>query len=348
MSGGVDSSAAVILLKDDFDVVGVTLKLFDYADEEKRGCCTEADAVFAAQAAAKCGIPHYTFNYTELFTREVIEKFSRQYIDGLTPNPCIDCNTFVKFGALFDRADELGCDYIATGHYAVCEFDQDSGRYLLKKSPSDKDQSYVLYTLTQENLSRVLFPLGAFTDKAEVRRLAFEHGFENHRKPDSQDICFVPDGDYAAFLRRFAGVKSEAGDFISQSGEVIGRHGGHLKYTIGQRRGLGVGFGKPMYVCGKNPQSNEVVLTEESGLSSGGFVANQLNWIAIENLDGNLTCKVKTRYRQAEVPCEVTSTKDGGVRVEYAEPQKKAAPGQRAVFYDGNVVIGGGVIVGNL
>lgn len=350
MSGGVDSSAALLLLKEQYEVLGVTLQLHDgeYERDGLKTCCSLSDIEDARQVASRFGIPHYVYNFKELFREKVIESFVRSYEAAYTPNPCIDCNRFIKFEGLLDRARSLGCDFIATGHYARVDREEESGRYLLKKAvcadgENEKDQSYVLYTLTQEQLSHTLFPLGSL-GKAEVRALAAEHGLLNAEKPDSQDICFVPDGDYAAFIEGYTGQSGTAGDVLDPDGRVVGRHGGLIHYTVGQRRGLGIAFGKPAYVIGKNAAENTLIVGSERDLYSDTLRAGELNWISIETLTEPILCKAKIRYRMEEQPCAVYPESDGSVTVVFSEPQRAVTPGQRVVFYDGDTVIGGGVI----
>ncbi|MCM1334102.1 MAG: tRNA 2-thiouridine(34) synthase MnmA [Bacteroides sp.] len=350
MSGGVDSSAALILLKEGYEILGVTLKLHDgeYETEGGKTCCSLSDVEDARQVASRFGVPHYVYNFKELFREQVIERFVRGYERGETPNPCIDCNRFIKFEGLLDRARSLGCDHIATGHYARIERDGESGRYLLKKAISidgknEKDQSYVLYDLTQEQLAHTLFPLGEL-EKSEVRALAAKNGLVNAEKPDSQDICFVPNGDYAAFIEGYTGKSYAPGDVLDTGGAVVGRHGGLIHYTVGQRRGLGIAFGKPAYVIGKNADENTLVVGSERELYADTFRARELNWISIEALNEPILCKAKIRYRMEEQSCAVYPKADGSVTVVFREPQRAVTPGQRAVFYDGDTVIGGGVI----
>ncbi len=351
MSGGVDSSAALAVLNDNYELIGVTLKLHDgeYEQEGQKTCCSLTDIEDAKQVAARFGVMHYVYNFKDLFGEKVIKSFIESYEKGLTPNPCIDCNRYIKFEGLLERAVSLECDYIATGHYARVEYDEEKGRWILKKAISadgenDKDQSYVLYNLTQEQLSHILFPLGSLK-KSEVRELAEKNALVNADKPDSQDICFVPDGNYAAFIEKNTGRKSEPGDVKNTDGKVVGRHNGLINYTIGQRKGLGIAFGRPTYVIGKNTEDNSLIVGSEEELRGKSLIADDLNWISIPELTEPILCKAKTRYRMKEQPCVVYPEADGRVYVEFSEPQRAITPGQRVVFYDGDVVIGGGVIV---
>lgn len=351
MSGGVDSSAALLMLKDKYELMGVTLQLYDNGDltcDMKGTCCSLSDVEDARAVAAKFNVPHYVFNFKDRFREQVIARFNQSYLDGETPNPCIDCNRYIKFEAMLDRALSLECDYIATGHYARVEYDENRGRWLLKKAISEdgdnsKDQSYVLYNLTQEQLSHILFPLGAIK-KSEVRRLAEKNGLVNADKPDSQDICFVPDGNYAAFITKTTGINPKHGNVVDSSGHVFGRHNGLINYTIGQRKGLGIAFGKPMYVIGKDSEKNIVIVGTDEELFSKILTARDLNWISVPELTEPIKCKAKTRYKQVEQPCTVYPLENGNVRVEFEQPQRAITAGQRVVFYDGDIVVGGGVI----
>jgi len=349
MSGGVDSAVAALLMKArGFDCIGITMRLFSNDDvgvDTKRSCCSLEDAADAEQAANRLDIPFYVFNMAEDFKKQVIERFICQYQQGATPNPCIDCNRFIKFEKLFSRAVQLGMDCVVTGHYAQVEQDTDTGRFLLKKAiDPTKDQSYVLYAMTQNQLACTQFPLGKLT-KAEVRVIAAKHGFSNAEKPDSQDICFVRDGDYAAFITQYTGQDCEAGNFIDTQGHIIGRHNGHIRYTIGQRKGLGVAFGKPMYVCEKNPKENTVTLCEDAGLFTKAFYAADFNWIPFEAPEGPIRVKAKIRYNQQEQWATAQVADNDRVYIAFEHPQRAIAKGQAVVLYDGDIVVGGGTIV---
>ena len=356
MSGGVDSSVAALLCQQQgFDCVGVTLALTDNSDrglpEEafpgERTCCSVDDVADARSVAFRLGMPFYVFNFKEAFRREVMDRFAAAYQRGETPNPCIDCNRYIKFAKLMHRGAEIGFPYVATGHYARVEQDGATGRWLLKKGlDENKDQSYMLYSLTQWELSRLLLPLGGLT-KEETRRLAEEHGFVNARKQDSQDICFVPDGDYAAFIRRWTGRDFPPGDFVGTGGEVYGQHKGIIHYTVGQRKGLGLSFHQPMFVKELDVENNQVVLSKAEELFSQTVAARDVNLISVESIPEPLRVKARVRYRQKEQPATVVQTGPDELRVVFDQPQRAITPGQALVLYDGDTVVGGGRIVRN-
>lgn len=347
MSGGVDSSVAALLIKEQgYEVAGGTLKLFDNDDiglKETRTCCSIDDVEDAKSVAYKLNFPHYVFNFKREFNETVIDKFGSVYKEGMTPNPCIDCNRYIKFDKMIDRAVLLGYDHIATGHYVQVEYDENRDRYLLKKSEDpSKDQTYVLYNMTQEQLSRTLFPLGTMT-KDEARNIAEEAGLINARKPDSQDICFVPDGDYEKFLREVMDIYSTPGNFVDTKGNVLGQHKGFTNYTLGQRKGIGLAFDRPMYVVDKNFKDNTIVLGDNSDLDKTTMTVYDLNMIMFEKLEEPMRATVKTRYSQRETPAMIFPRGDE-IYVEFDEPVRAITPGQAAVFYDGDYVIGGGTI----
>ncbi len=346
MSGGVDSAAAAALLAEQgHGCAGVHLKLFAGETQDcarTKTCCSAEDAEDARAAAQRLGMPFYVFNMQSRFEQDVIKRFVAAYICGKTPNPCIDCNKYIKFAALLQRARQLEYDAIATGHYVRREFM--GGRWLLRKGlDASKDQSYVLYMLTQEQLAHTYFPLGSMT-KAQVRAYAEEWGFLNAQKRESQDICFVPDGDYGAFLERYTGEPLSPGSFINPQGQVIGRHRGTPCYTLGQRKGLGLALPEPGYVCRIDSQSNTVTVGGEHLLFSKTLHANQLNLIACGSLTAPVRCLAKVRYRQAEQCCTAEQTGEDALRVTFDEPQRAITPGQAVVLYDGDCVIGGGTI----
>ena len=290
-------------------------------------------------------IPFEVINYTDEFREKVIKKFIATYETGGTPNPCIDCNRYMKFDKMLAFAREHGLDYVVTGHYARIEQDPDTGRWLLKKALyGEKDQSYVLYVLTQDELAHTRFPLGGM-DKPSIRALAERAGFCNAHKHDSQDICFVPDGDYVGFMERYIGKFYPDGDFIDTTGKVVGRHHGAVRYTNGQRKGLGLALGAPVYVCDKDMEKNTVTVGPESELFTTTLVAGDFNWISIPELTAPMRVKAKARYRQPEQPATVRPLPDGKVEVEFDEPQRAITRGQAVVLYDGDIVVGGGTIL---
>ncbi len=347
MSGGVDSSVAAKLMLDrGYDCVGCTMRLYEGpADQENfQSCCSLDDVEDARAVARKLGIPYYVFNFKEEFTEKVIWKFADSYRQGRTPNPCIDCNRALKFDALYRRARALDCQAIVTGHYARVERAGD--RFRLKKAVyAEKDQSYVLCTLSQEELSRSLFPLGELS-KAQVRQLAREGGFVNAEKPDSQDICFAPDGDYAKVVRQYGGEPGE-GLFVDTAGRVLGRHQGIIHYTVGQHRGLGLGYHEKLYVCRIVPESNTVVLGRAEELLRREVLTEDFNWISIPPTAEPFRCTAKLRYRGREIPATAYPEENGRLRLLLDEPQRAPAPGQAAVLYDGDLVLGGGTVCGS-
>lgn len=344
MSGGVDSAGAALLLRQEgYEVSGVTLRLHPYKD--RPGLCGSAEDIETARAvASSLGIPHTVLDRCALFQSAVMDKFVAEYVRGRTPNPCIDCNRELKFGALLDWVLEQGGNFIATGHYARVAYDASSGRWLLLRGRDRcKDQSYVLYQMTQRQLAHLLLPIGTY-EKPTVRRLAAEYGLGNAGKPDSQDICFVPDGDYVAFLKSFGGVEPVPGDFVDADGQVMGRHKGLEYYTTGQRKGLGVSASEPMYVVRKDLDRGTVLLGPDSALYSDTLVADRLNWISIPALTAPMEVTAKTRYSQKEAAALLEPLAEGRVRVTFREPQRAVTAGQAVVFYDREAVVGGGTI----
>ena len=343
MSGGVDSSAAALLLRQQgYDCDGAMLRL--YNGEKAGTCCSADDADDARSVAYRLGMKFYVFNETERFAREVMDRFVAEYCAGHTPNPCIDCNRCLKFGALLDRALVLGYDYIATGHYARVDRDPDTGLYrLLRGRDRRKDQSYVLYQLTQFQLAHLLLPVGEF-DKDTIRQEAREAGLTVADKSDSQDICFIPDGDYVRFLRRH-GAPLIPGDFVDKDGHVLGRHRGLPCYTSGQRKGLGVSAGKHVYVVRKNAADNTILLGDNEDLFTDTLTASRVNWIAGAPPEAPVRCTAKARYsQQVDAPCTVYPLEGRAIRVMFDQPQRAVTAGQAVVLYDGDQVLGGGVI----
>lgn len=348
MSGGVDSSVAAHLMKEQgFECIGVTMKLFGNEDigvSKEHSCCSLDDVEDARIVAHSMGMNHYVFNFAEKFDEKVIKNFVYCYENGLTPNPCIECNRHLKFDKLHDRMRELEYDYVVTGHYARVEKDEATGRFLLKKAvDSNKDQSYVLYSLTQEQLAHTLFPLGGLT-KPEVREIAEANGFINAKKSDSQDICFVTDNDYAKFICGYTGKDYPVGDFVDLDGNILGQHKGIIHYTIGQRKGLGIALGSPRFVCKIDPELNQVVLSEEDALFTTTLRAKNINLISVDKIAEPMRIKAKVRYRHSEQPAVVTQIDDDTVEVVFDEPQRAITKGQALVMYDGDVVVGGGTI----
>ena len=341
MSGGVDSSAAALLLRrQGYDCDGAMLKLIPNSDSR---CCSADDAEDARAVAYRLGMKFYVFNEVDAFRRDVMEHFTAEYCAGRTPNPCIECNRCLKFGALLDRAVTLGYDFIATGHYARVSYDETARRYrLLRGTDRRKDQSYVLYQLTQYQLAHLLLPVGDY-DKPAIRENAREAGLLNADKSDSQDICFVPDGDYVSFLQS-QGVELTPGDFVDEEGHVLGRHRGLPCYTIGQGKGLGIAVGKHVYVLAKNEADNTVVLGDNDRLFRRELTANRVNWIAGEAPAAPFRCTAKTRYSQVEAPVLAEPLPDNRLRLTFDEPQRAITAGQAAVLYDGDEVLGGGTI----
>ena len=347
MSGGVDSSVAAKLLCDaGNECIGCTMKLFDNCDaglSRSRTCCSLDDIEDARSVAFSLGMRYYVFNFKYDFREKVIKKFASAYLAGQTPNPCIDCNRYMKFDKLYERARLLGCDKIATGHYARIEFDGE--KYMLKKARDEsKDQSYVLYMLTQEQLAHTLFPLGELI-KSETRAIAEASKLTNAQKPDSQDICFVPDGDYAAAIERLTGKTSAPGNFIDTDGNVLGTHRGITHYTIGQHRGLGLALPERRYVCKIDAGSGTVTLGSGTELYSREVLVRDFNWISGEAPSGPIRCSAKIRYRQPEQAANVEPLSENEALIRFDTPQSAVTPGQSAVLYDDGTVLGGGIIV---
>lgn len=349
MSGGVDSSVAALLMKEKgYDCIGITMKLYDAETGQacrSRTCCTLEDVEDARQVAATLSIPYYVLNFKDDFQKKVILPFVETYEAGGTPNPCIRCNRFMKHEKLYKKGEELGCRYIVTGHYARIRYDKEKDRYLLLKAKDEKkDQSYVLYFLSQEQLKHSMFPLGEYESKEEIRAIAEKNGFFNADKPDSQDICFVTNGDYGDFLEKFRGKPYPEGQFVDESGQKLGKHRGIVRYTIGQRKGLGLALKEPMYVVGKDLGKNQVILSTKEGLHSEGLLAYDFNWISMDPPKTEYPVTAKTRYNAKPVPAFVSCEEDGTVKVRFEKPERAVAPGQAVVLYDGDIVVGGGTI----
>lgn len=345
MSGGVDSSVAALLMQNrGYNCMGVTMRLFDNNEENlphEKSCCSLNDVEDARSVAYKLGMPYYVFNFTDDFKTYVIDRFVSAYENGHTPNPCIDCNRYMKFNKLYSRALMLECDTVVTGHYA--RINKENGRYVLKKAVDrSKDQSYVLYFMNQEQLAHTQFPLGEFV-KSDIRKIAQDNGFINSQKRDSQDICFVPHGKYADIIEKYAGKKYPEGDFTDIGGKVLGRHKGIINYTIGQRKGLGLSLAEPMFVCEKRVDNNTVILGEHKDLFSRNITAANFNWLAFENPPEKLRLKAKIRYTHEEQWANI-SVGPSSVDILFDVPQRAITKGQSVVLYDDDTVVGGGTI----
>ncbi|CUS78023.1 tRNA (5-methylaminomethyl-2-thiouridylate)-methyltransferase [Candidatus Kryptonium thompsonii] len=350
MSGGVDSSVAAGILKEQgYNLIGITIKTYNYEDigvQNEHSCCSLEGINDARIVAAKLGFPHYVIDFTKEFYREVINYFIKEYLEGKTPNPCVICNRKIKWEALIRKALSLGADYIATGHYARIRFDEKSGRYILMRGvDASKDQSYALWGLTQESLSRTIFPLGELT-KQEVRELAKKYGLKTANKPESFEICFVPENDYTKFLEENVeglAEKVKGGDIV-MNGKVIGKHRGYPFYTIGQRKGLGVALGYPVYVIGIDPERNIIEVGSEEKLYHNALIAGNVNLISVDKIEDGMRVTAKIRYSDEGSPAILENYEGGKILVKFEKPKRAITPGQSVVFYDGDVVVGGGII----
>lgn len=347
MSGGVDSSvAAIILMEQGYEVIGATMKLWDPEDESGQSkCCGDDSILDAKRVCDKLGIPHYTLNLKEEFKKCVIDNFIEEYANARTPNPCIECNKFLKFNYFFRKAMELNCNYIATGHYAKTEFSDKYNQYVLKKSNAGKkDQSYVLYNIPKEIIGKVLFPLGNFENKEQIREIAEKHGLLTAKKPDSQEICFIPDDDYAGFLTKTGKITSKPGKIVDKTGKVLGTHKGLIHYTIGQRKGLGIAHETPLYVIGLDVKNNALIVGEEKDIFSTTLYAKDLNYTV--EIDRSLPIKVKAkiRYGAKEDDAILYPEENGIAKVVFERPQRAITRGQSVVFYIDDILIGGGKI----
>ncbi len=344
MSGGVDSSVSALLLKEQgFEVIGITMKLFE---EKMNGSCCNISSTMDARRVCDClEIPHYTSNFKNEFQKYVIDDFIRCYADCKTPNPCIECNRYMKFGVMYEKAKQLGCEYIATGHYAKTEYSEKYDRWVLKKSKAGrKDQSYVLWNIPKELLEYIVFPLAEFETKEEIRAIAAKHDLKVANKPDSEDICFIPDGDYKKFLNENSDIKPKQGNIVNTKGVVLGKHTGLYNYTIGQRKGLGISNPVPLFVLGFNKEKNEVIVGEEKELYTKEMIVSNINLLLVDKIDEPMDVEVKTRYSSKVAKAQIMM-EGQNIKVNFEEPQRAITPGQSAVFYIDDIVLGGGKIV---
>ena len=341
MSGGVDSSVSALLLKEQgYEVIGTTLELFTGSS-----CCNVNTYLDAKNVCNSIGIPHFTYNYKDAFKKHVIDDFINCYANCKTPNPCIECNKYMKFGFMFEKARELGCKYVATGHYAKTEYNEKYQRWVLKKSNAGKkDQSYVLWNIPKNLIEYILFPLADFEDKEQIREIARNENLKVANKPDSEDICFVPDGNYKKFLENNSNIKPKKGNIVNSKGEILGQHTGLYNYTIGQRKGLGVSYHVPLFVLGFNKEKNEVIVGEEKELYKKEITVTDINLLLIDEITQALEVDVKTRYSSKVAKAKLTQSEDK-IKVIFNEPQRAITPGQSAVFYIDDLVLGGGKII---
>lgn len=341
MSGGVDSSVAALLLqKQGYEVIGTTLELFTGSS-----CCNSETYIDAKNVCNSLGIPHFIFNYKDEFRKYVIQDFIDCYANCKTPNPCIECNKYMKFGLMYEKAKELGCNYIATGHYAKTEYSEEYKKWVLKKSNAGKkDQSYVLWNMPQDLVEHVLFPLSDFENKEQIREIAKANNLKVANKPDSEDICFVPDGNYKKFLENNSNLKPKQGNIVNSEGKILGKHTGLYNYTIGQRKGLGISNEVPLFVLGFNKEKNEVIVGEEKELYKKEIIVEDINLILLDKIDNETEVEVKTRY-SSKVAMATIIQEGKNIKVNFTEPQRAITPGQSAVFYKGDIVLGGGKIV---
>ncbi|MBP3503259.1 MAG: tRNA 2-thiouridine(34) synthase MnmA [Clostridia bacterium] len=341
MSGGVDSSVSALLLKNEgYEVIGTTLELFVGSS-----CCNVNTYIDAKNVCNSIGIPHFTFDYKNEFKKYVIDDFINCYANCKTPNPCIECNKYMKFGIMYEKAKELSCNYIATGHYAKTEYSEKYGRWVLKKSKAGKkDQSYVLWNIPKALIEHVLFPLSDFESKDEIRAIARKSNLKVANKPDSEDICFVPDGNYKKFLETNSDIKPKEGNIVNSKGEILGKHTGLYNYTIGQRKGLGISYHVPLFVLGFNKEKNEVIVGEEAELYKKEVIVTDINLLLVDEIKDEMEVEVKTRYSSKVAKAKIIQ--DGiNIKVTFEEPQRAITPGQSAVFYVGDIVLGGGKII---
>lgn len=342
MSGGVDSSVAAIILQEQgYEVHGVTLQLWNNPlEKEDSNIVVEAKKV-----CDKLGIKHYVLDGKKQFQEHVIQDFICQYKNSRTPNPCIECNKYLKFGYMYQLAEELGIEYLATGHYAKVEYSEQYKRYAIKKADNEaKDQSYVLYNIPKEIVSKLVFPLAQINSKEDIRKIARDHGLEVANKPDSEDICFIPDGDYKKFLEKNSDIKPKEGNIVNKQGEILGRHQGLYRYTMGQRKGLGIAYSEPLFVIGFSPERNEVIVGTEKDIYQKEMLVDQINLLLADKIEEPMKVMVKTRYSSKKYSATIEKVQDDLIKVIFDEPVARITPGQSAVFYIDDMVLGGGKI----
>lgn len=341
MSGGVDSSVSAILLKENgYEVVGATLELY-----RGSSCCNVNTYLDAKNVCNTIGIPHFTYDYKNEFQKYVIDDFINCYSCCKTPNPCIECNKYMKFGFMWDKAKELGCNYIATGHYAKTEYNEQFKRWVIKKSKAEKkDQSYVLWNIPKELIEHIIFPLGDFENKEQIRKIALEKKLRVANKPDSEDICFIPDGNYKKFLEINSDIKPKKGNIVNINGEILGKHNGLYNYTIGQRKGLGISNKVPLFVVGFNYEKNEVIVGEQKDLYKKEIEVEDINLLLVDKIEDWIDVDVKTRYSMLQTKAKIVQD-ENRIKVKFEEPNRAPTPGQSAVFYLGDIVLGGGKFI---
>lgn len=342
MSGGVDSSVSALLLKEQgYEVVGTTMELFAGSS-----CCNTNTYIDAKNVCNQIGVPHFIYNFKDEFKKYVIDDFINCYSNCLTPNPCIECNKFMKFGLMYEKAKELGCEYIATGHYAKTEYSEKYDRWVLKKSKAGKkDQSYVLWNIPKNLVEHVVFPLADFESKDEIRKIAKENNLKTANKPDSEDICFIPDGNYKRFLEENSNLKPKKGNIVHVNGTVLGKHNGLYNYTIGQRKGLGISYKEPLFVVGFNMAKNEVIVGEKEYIYKTEMIVKNINLLLVDKIEDSMRVSVKTRYSSKEEMATIEMVDDDTIKVVFDNPVARITPGQSAVFYLDDIVVGGGKIV---
>ena len=342
MSGGVDSSVSALLLKKQgYEVIGTTMELFVGSS-----CCNTNTYIDAKNVCNQIGVPHFIYNFKDEFKKYVIDDFINCYSNCLTPNPCIECNKFMKFGLMYEKAKKLGCEYIATGHYAKTEYSEKYDRWVLKKSKAGKkDQSYVLWNIPKNLVEHVVFPLADFESKDEIRKIAKENNLKTANKPDSEDICFIPDGNYKRFLEENSNLKPKKGNIVHVNGTVLGKHNGLYNYTIGQRKGLGISYKEPLFVVGFNRAKNEVIVGEKEYIYKTEMIVKNINLLLVDKIEETMRVSVKTRYSSKEEMATIEMVDDDTIKVVFDNPVARITPGQSAVFYLDDIVVGGGKIV---